>query len=171
MAKKQAPVAGRVRTREHVIADLAVNHVERQVFLCGYTAQKQYHDYGIDLTVCTFNGRGEQESGNIFIQVKATEQAKVLRSAQAVAVRVDRANLRTWLSEVLPVVLVVYDVAANTACWVHVQDYFQRQAGFNLFRANQTVTIRVPASQVLDEEAVRGFAIIRDQTYAQLRTR
>ena len=34
------------RTREHVIADLAVNHVERQALLCGFTIERVVHDYG-----------------------------------------------------------------------------------------------------------------------------
>jgi hypothetical protein len=39
----------KVRTREHIIADLAINHVERQVLLCGYSVERIEHDYGIDL--------------------------------------------------------------------------------------------------------------------------
>ena len=38
--KKKTPLRGKVRTREHVIADLAVNHVERQVLLGGGTVER-----------------------------------------------------------------------------------------------------------------------------------
>ena len=41
------------RTREHVIADLSVNHVERQVLLAGYVVDRVSNDYGIDLEVTT----------------------------------------------------------------------------------------------------------------------
>ncbi len=34
MAKKKRP-------REHIIADLSVNHVERYVFLCGYSVERE----------------------------------------------------------------------------------------------------------------------------------
>jgi hypothetical protein len=37
------------RTREHVIADLSVNHVERQALLCGFSVERIRVDYGIDL--------------------------------------------------------------------------------------------------------------------------
>jgi hypothetical protein len=47
------------RTREHVIADLSVNFVERQVLLCGYTVERVWHDYGYDLFLFTYNARGE----------------------------------------------------------------------------------------------------------------
>src|SRR5438309_953040 len=46
------------RTREHVIADLSVNHVERFVLRCGWTVQRTTHDYGIDLSMETYNAAG-----------------------------------------------------------------------------------------------------------------
>ena len=44
-----------------VIADLAVNHVERQVLLCGFTIERIVHDYGIDVLMFTFDRNGETE--------------------------------------------------------------------------------------------------------------
>ncbi len=37
MVKKKRP-------REHIIADLSVNHVERWVFLCGYSVERIEHE-------------------------------------------------------------------------------------------------------------------------------
>jgi hypothetical protein len=37
------------RTREHIIADLSVNHVERLILRCGWVARRMNPDYGIDL--------------------------------------------------------------------------------------------------------------------------
>jgi hypothetical protein len=38
------------RTREHIIADLGVNHVERQILYTGFTVNRysQSNDYGHD---------------------------------------------------------------------------------------------------------------------------
>ena len=36
------------RTREHVIADLSVNHLERVVLRAGHTVERFRHDYGFD---------------------------------------------------------------------------------------------------------------------------
>jgi len=36
------------RTREHVIADLSANHVERHVLRSGHTVERLVHDYGIE---------------------------------------------------------------------------------------------------------------------------
>ncbi len=48
------------RTREHVIADLSINHVERQILLAGHVVERWLHDYGLDLVATTFwsNERG-----------------------------------------------------------------------------------------------------------------
>lgn len=37
------------RERSHVIADLSVNHVERQILRCWHSVERIEHDYGIDL--------------------------------------------------------------------------------------------------------------------------
>jgi len=37
------------RTREHIIADLGVNHVEKCILECGWTVQRFSPDYGLDL--------------------------------------------------------------------------------------------------------------------------
>jgi hypothetical protein len=51
------------RTREHVVADLSVNHVERIVIEAGHTVQRQEHDYGYDLSVITYDAEGYVEPG------------------------------------------------------------------------------------------------------------
>ena len=51
------------RTREHVIADLSVHHVEGFVLRCGWTVERTRHDYGLDLLMRTYSGSGEIESG------------------------------------------------------------------------------------------------------------
>src|SRR5262245_19860815 len=107
-----------------MIADLGINHTERQVLLGKGTAEYIPHDYGIDLVVFTFDERGEQEPGQIRVQVKATERIRWLADGQAFAFRVSRADIRTWLRERDPVILAVYDATANRAWWVHVQGYF-----------------------------------------------
>ena len=59
MAKMQDPQRRKRRTREHVIADLSVNHVERVVLRCGWTVQRLNPDYGIDLVMTTYDASGQ----------------------------------------------------------------------------------------------------------------
>jgi hypothetical protein len=160
-----------LRTREHVIADLAVNYVERQALLCGYSVERIHHDYGIDLLLFTYTPVGEVESGCIFLQVKATEQLTVLQSGQHTSFRISRSDLVGWLAEFLPVILAVYEASADRAYWLHVQGYFAALSGFNLFRAGATITVRLPVGQILDVSAIRHFAGLRDQVRDAMRER
>ena len=64
---RESPLAGKRQTREHVIADLGVIHVERQALLAGYTVDRFVHDYGLDLILVTYDAVGEVEPGPIFL--------------------------------------------------------------------------------------------------------
>ena len=65
---------GKLRTRAHVLADVSINYVERQVLLCGFSVDRVQHDYGYDLTMTTYQDTGEIEPGAVYIQVKATDR-------------------------------------------------------------------------------------------------
>ena len=150
------------RTREHVIADLSVNYVERHVLLCGYTVEQPRHDYGYDLVLTTYDANGEVESGEIRIQVKATDFLRPRQDGQSFAFRLEMADLRLWLRERPPVILIVYDALREDAYWLYVQAYFQRQPNFDLTSVGQSVTVSVPVANKLNAAAVRRFASFRD---------
>jgi hypothetical protein len=145
------------RTREHVIADLAVNHVERHVLLCGYTLQRTLHDYGLDAILTTFNSRGEAENGLVWMQVKATDHPDQLKQQNALAVRVERKHLLFWMGEVFPVIVVVYDATRDRAHWLHIQEEFSGGRLFEAARSGASLTVRVPMMQVLDRDAIGEF--------------
>jgi hypothetical protein len=92
-------ISGKTRTRQHVIADLAVNHLERQVLLLGYTAQRIQHDYGYDLTITTYDVRGQTEGGVSFVQIKATDNLPLLKDGKTISWPVSRRDLKLWLNE------------------------------------------------------------------------
>jgi hypothetical protein len=167
MAKRKAPHRGKIRTREHVIGDLAVNYVERQILLRGFTMERIIHDYGLDAMVFVYNTGGELQPDVIYIQVKATERTSRVQRGQAIAFPLERAHLQGWLKEALPIFLCVYDVSVDTAYWLYIQQYFEGLRGFNLFRAKKKVTVRIPVSQVLTAEAVGQFAVHLDRVRQQ----
>lgn len=157
------------RTREHVIADLSVNHVERQVLLCGHTLERVRGDYGYDLLLFTYDANGERETGEIYLQVKATDALPLIKGGEAVPWRLLRSDLASWLYSTVPVILVVYDARADVAYWLYVQRYFTTQPKFNLFAAGKTATAHIPISNILDLSAIRQFAQFRDVLTLQAR--
>jgi len=144
------------RTREHIIADLAVNHIERSVLLAGYTMHRMVNDYGLDEIVRTYSRRGRVERGLIWLQIKATDHPQKLQEQAAVAVRVERRDLIHWLGEQYPAILAIYDASLDQACWLHVQRSFEGGKVFELAKA-ATVTVHVPLSQIVNREAIGHF--------------
>jgi len=145
------------RTREHVLADLSANHVERVALSCGYAVDRVEHDYGLDLVLFTFDEQGYLESGVVWIQVKASDKVKKTRDASAVLVRVERKDLLTWMGDAYPVILVVYDAAGDSAHWLSIQDYFAAEQRFGKLRG-KTITVPNPTVNLLNENAIRDFA-------------
>ncbi len=150
------------RTREHVIADLSVNHVERFILRCGWVARRMYPDYGTDLYMETYNDQGEVENDGVWFQAKATEKVKVLNKLQAIPVRQEWRDLLYWLNEWMPGILVIYDATQDRAWWLHFQSALQNIKRTIRGRMADSVTLRVPLANVLDESAIRWFAHLRD---------
>jgi Domain of unknown function (DUF4365) len=107
MARRRSVTERKIRTREHVLADLSANYVEKQALQCSFAAERDRFDYGIDLTVKTFNRRGEVENGRIYFQLKATDRLKIRPTDGGIPCRIERADLLHWLEEAFPVVLVL----------------------------------------------------------------
>src|SRR5258708_15551551 len=92
MARKRLPHERKLRTREHVLADLSINYVERQALLRGFAVNRMTTDYGIDLLMRTYSDAGEVESGHVLFQVKATDSLQLHKGEQTIAVRVEVAD-------------------------------------------------------------------------------
>jgi Domain of unknown function (DUF4365) len=167
MPRKRQGAARKRRTREHVIADLGVHHVEGPVLRCGFTVERIIHDYGLDLYVTTYNPDGEAESDWILVQVKATDHLKRTADGVNVIFRIERIDLNRWLAETYPVILVVYDARADVAYWLYVQAHFAAERGQT--GTSQKVTARIPAANVLDEAAILRFAAAKAAIQRQTR--
>jgi hypothetical protein len=156
------------RTREHVIADLSVNHVERFVLRCGWTAQRTTHDYGVDMMMETYNTAGEPESGRVLFQLKATDKLRVRNKGQTVAVSLEWRDVQTWRNEPMPLILILYDAKADNAYWLHLQPYFVGSRRSPRARPAATTTVYLPRSNVVNETAIQQFAGIRDAVLSRI---
>ena len=115
MPRPRQPSGRKRRTREHVIADLSVNFLERKVLECGYSVGRVRSDYGIDIDIITFDKRGDVESGTVRVQLKATDSLKLDAAGETVLQRVSVRDLKTWLFELYPLFLIVYDAKGDRA--------------------------------------------------------
>jgi Domain of unknown function (DUF4365) len=171
MAHRRSATGRKRRTWAHVLADLSANYVEKQAVLCGFAVDRVRPDYGIDLMVWTFNRRGEAENGWIPFQLKATDRIRVVDAGRAVACRIQRAHLRHWLNEAQPVILVLYNARADIAYWLFVKRYFETLSQRDLGRGAEHVSIRIPRENLLDHEAMKGLARLKNDIDTGLRGR
>src|SRR5437879_1546922 len=92
----QHPGPRKRRTRQHVIADLSVHHVEGFILAEGHTVQRFGPDYGYDLLMFTYDERGYVEPGFVFLQLKAAETLTAGRSGYVYDLDIRDYNLWTW---------------------------------------------------------------------------
>jgi hypothetical protein len=152
-----------------VIADLSVNHVERQALLCGFAVERVQHDYGYDLTVATFSDTGEYEPGGVYFQVKATDRLLRLAGGKAISWPVSRRDLRLWLEETYPVILAIYDGQKDEAYWIHIQAYVSNRPTSELFAGGETMSVHVPVCNRLNPRAMQVIARRKNDIQTQLR--
>jgi Domain of unknown function (DUF4365) len=157
LARKHFNPPRKRRTREHVLADLSANHVERFVLQCGFAVDRVRQDYGLDLAVFTFDDQGFLESGVLWMQLKATDHARTTPDGKTVIVRLDRRDVLAWIAELYPVILVLYDAATERAYWLWMQGYSADTRAFARPRGI-TLTIRIPTANIIGKNTVRELA-------------
>jgi hypothetical protein len=143
MAKTFGP--RKQRTREHVLADLSVHHVEGFILNAGHTAQRLSSDYGYDLLLLTFDEDGYVESGVVWLQLKAAETWRPVKSHLVYDIDIRDYNL--WIVEEMPVILVLYNASRNRACWLDVQGYFHDEPSRRPKKGAKSVRVRIPERQ------------------------
>lgn len=156
------------RTRSHIIADLSANHIERHVLLCGHTVERVIYDYGVDLLLNTYTVEGEIENDTVKIQLKATDHITLTSDGTRIAFRVTTTDLDYWLGEIMPVILIVYDVPADLAYWLYVQANIRNVPDFNLTMIGETVTLYLERSNVVEVETIKLFAEFKQEVQRQM---
>jgi hypothetical protein len=149
------------RTREHVIADQSVNHVERLIIDAGHTAQRLTPDYGYDLVLFTYDDRGYLEPGSVYIQLKASETLPAVGADYVFDLDIRDYNL--WMIEEMPVILILFAAARRRAYWLCVQDYFRRDASRRPKKGAKSVRVRVPQRQAVTPRAVATWRDLKLQ--------
>lgn len=94
------------------------------------------------------------------MQLKATDHLKTSRDGRSALVGVERRDVLSWMRELYPVILVLYDAARDLAYYLVIADYF---AGANVFvrLKGATVTVPVPLDNVVSEQAIRHLARLK----------
>lgn len=157
----------KTRVRKHVIADMSLYHLAYIIASCTFTIEPTRADYGYDLTMYTFDGTGQYENGNVFVQVKATDKLKVDPSTGEVIFRISRRDIMTWESEPFPAYLVVFDAARGKAYAIYLQRYFPTAGISAAAMRGASVEVRLPGKEV-DAKTIRGWRADKNAILTQM---
>ncbi|HTU16840.1 MAG TPA: DUF4365 domain-containing protein [Gemmataceae bacterium] len=149
------------RTRQHVIADQSVNHVERFIVDAGHTAQRLTPDYGYDLVVFTYDERGYLEPGSVYVQIKASETQETVGVDYVFDLDIRDYNL--WMLEEMPVILILFTASQRRAHWMCVQNYFKKDRARQPRKGAKTVRVRVPRRRPVTSRAVAAWRELKRQ--------
>lgn len=148
--------SGKLRTRQHVIADMSCNFLERKVLLRGHWLDAPRNDYGVEAIMFHHNERGEAENGEVRFQLKATDNLRSSRDGKQILQRAEARHDRYWFFEPYPVFVVVYDAARNRAYWLDVQASVGEHPKL-MDSDKDTTTLRIPVGNSLDLRAIDRF--------------
>jgi hypothetical protein len=159
------------RPRQHVIGEMGVNFLERQVLRRGHQLRRVPEpEYGTDALMLHFSPEtGEIENGWIEFQVKATDEPNFVDRGRSVACTVELAHVRYWLWEVAhPFILVLYDARKHRAFWIDIEAYLENEK----IEDQQTLTVHIPTRNNLTIKAIdrfREMSLARQQQIMQRR--
>ena len=158
------------RPRAHIIADLSVNYLERFFLYEGHMVDRPVagNDYGLDLSILTFNDRHELENGWIYVQLKATDKIEKTKNGRMLRIKIRKADLNYWVKEVNPVILIVYDATKEEAFWLNVQKYFESIAKLRVGKATQSSTMFVPLTNIVSRESVQQIVNEKREQFAAI---
>lgn len=113
------------RTRQHIIEDLGLNHIEKQILLAGNVLRRfGEYDYGYDGMIDTFNEQGETENLSFKIQLKSTDNIQLSSQKEGFIIDLSKRDLELWLTNAHPVLLILYDAQKDVAYFTDLQTYF-----------------------------------------------
>lgn len=143
------------RTRQHIIEDLGLNHIERQILLSGNILRRfSENDYGYDAMIDTFNERGEAENLSFKIQLKSTDNIHLSLQKEGFSIDLSKRDLELWLDNVYPVLLILYDAQGEIAYFVDLQTHFKENR-LLLQNVRKFVRIYLPQISVFDKVIIQ----------------
>jgi len=155
----------KIRTREHIIADISENDFERIALMKGFSTESTFHDYGYDILLSTYDKSGEIENGFVLVQLKATDKLPLIKNGTVISFPVDRRDLDLWLNEFYPVILVVYDAQKKKGYWLYVQEYFKLQPRFSIEKVKSYVNVHIPVENKISKGAMTKFKRFKEKRY------
>lgn len=169
MTKKKPPLTPdrprTQRTREHVIADLSVNFVERFILEATHSVLRVTADYGYDLIMQTFDEQGYAEEGFLYLQLKATDAIAKYERKESFAFPIEMRHYNLWRREHMPVFFILYNALRRRAYWLYTQAYFALHP--HPRPQAQSLALHIPKKNVLGMRTIQRMREYKARILAQ----
>jgi Domain of unknown function (DUF4365) len=154
------------RTRQHVIADLSANYVERIILEEGHSVESPASDYGYDLVMRTHDSDGFIEAGAVYFQLKSSDN--LVHSGGMYSFDLDIRDYNLWRAEVVPVVLILFDAGARRAYWLLIQQYFQENPSLRPQMGAKTIRVHISSGQSVNRRAIQKIRTAKEERLSRV---
>jgi hypothetical protein len=165
---KKLTIKKKRRTRSHVIADLSANYVEKFALENGFSVERFRADYGYDLNIYTYDGRGEFENGFIYVQLKATDNLRINSKRATVSFQIDKRDYNLWNDEPYPVILIIFDSVKKKAYWLYFQKYFQDNT-IKIKSHTKSLSLSIPTRNKVHQKSLQRFKEFKNELLNQVK--
>ena len=115
----------KLRTRQQIIEDLALNHIERQILLSGNVLERNKDDnYDYEGVIDLYNEQGQVSNLSLAVQLKSTDSIQLLSKNARFVIDLSKQDVERWLKTEIPVLLILYDDQQDIAYFTDLQTYF-----------------------------------------------
>jgi hypothetical protein len=103
--------------------------------------------------VNTYDAQGYAESGDIRIQLKASDKFKYVKKSTFITYKISIKHYNLWMAEPMPVFLILYDAKQHRAFWLYFQGHYSDPAKQPKKKA-KSLQARVPVANVFTDATV-----------------
>lgn len=146
--------------------DTAAKRIFQSQLPTDWIPREETPDYGVDYRVEIF--QDGEKTGLVFgVQLKGKRSARSLRRIRgALSVTLESRNLRDYVDkERQPIFLVAIDVSKAVGYWLFLQQYADEELAGTDWRNKETVKVRIPIQNRLDDMAKLRAAILAADRY------
>ena len=145
----------KLRTRQQIVEDLALNHIEKQILLSGNILKRRGDmNYGYDGAIQTFDEEGRINNLSLMILLTSTDLVQLSPKKVGFVVDLSKQDLEHWLNTEMPVLIILYDAQKDIAYFTDLQTYFNENRHL-LKNVRKFVKIFLSPKSVFNNEAIQ----------------
>ena len=145
----------KLRTRQHIIEDLGLNHIEKQILLSGNILRRDMkEDYGYDSVIDTFDAQGQVDNRSFMVQLQSKDGIQLSPKKDGFEVEFSKKDLELWLQCAYPVLFILYDAQQDIAYFTDLQTYFNENMGL-LKNVRKFVKLYLSPQSIFNTDAIQ----------------